>query len=126
MKKGFTLIEVITALSLIAIISCIAIPNYSIHKSNVKDKMDKASASVIYNSIITLRSQGVITEEELKLCSKGVELREDNKNIDLINKVIEFLQVVPKSFDKNYEYFNIRYSISDGLSININNSKIYP
>lgn len=126
MKKGFTLIEVITALSLIAITSCIAIPNYSIHKSNVKDKMDKASASVIYNSIITLRSQGVITEEELKLCSKGVELREDNKNIDLINKVIEFLQVVPKSFDKNYEYFNIRYSISDGLSININNSKIYP
>lgn len=107
------------------IISAIAIPNYSTYKAKVEKQMDIASASIIYNAIVTLRNKDTISNIELNECINGIELSKENKNISVINKIIEFLEFTPEPVCKNHK-FEIKYNSINGITININNSKIYP
>ena len=59
-KKGFTLIELIIVIAIIAILGAIAIPSFTTIRENSKKKSDEASAETIKRTVITLITDGTI------------------------------------------------------------------
>ena len=60
MKKGFTLIEVIIVLGIIAVITSIAIPNFTAIRDNSKKKADIQSCEVIKRTVMMLMADDTI------------------------------------------------------------------
>ena len=61
MKKAFTLIEVIIVLGIIAVITSIAIPNFTAIRDNSKKKADVQSCEVIKRTVMMLMADDTIT-----------------------------------------------------------------
>lgn len=59
-KKGFTLMELIIVLAIMAIIAAIAIPNFTSIRENAKVKADKQSVNVIKRNIMMLVADDTI------------------------------------------------------------------
>lgn len=60
-KKGFTLIELIIVLAVMAIIGAIAIPNFAAVRDNSKVKADRQSCKTIQRTVLMLLADGTIT-----------------------------------------------------------------
>lgn len=59
-KKGFTLIELIIVLAVMAVISTIAVPNVTALRDNSKKKADKQSCEVIKRTVMSLVADDTI------------------------------------------------------------------
>ncbi len=59
-KKGFTLIELIIVLAVMAIIAAIAIPNFAAVRDNSKKKADIQSCETIRRTVLTMVADGTI------------------------------------------------------------------
>ncbi|HCO74177.1 MAG TPA: hypothetical protein DIT16_04900 [Clostridium sp.] len=60
-KKGFTLIELVIVLAVMAIIALIAIPNFSAVRQNSKVKADKQSCETVKRTVLMLTADEQIT-----------------------------------------------------------------
>lgn len=67
MKKAFTLIEVIIVLGIIAVITSIAIPNFTSIRDNSKKKADVQSCEVIKRTVMMLMADDTIDMKENEL-----------------------------------------------------------
>ncbi|WP_040212468.1 type II secretion system protein [Clostridium polynesiense] len=76
-KKGFTLVELIIVLAVMAIIGAIAIPNFAAVRDNAKNKADEQSCATIERTVLMLVADGTIETTEEKYISFT-----DGKSID--------------------------------------------
>lgn len=105
MKKGFTLIEVVLTLSILAIISAIAIPNYKY----IKDKVYKHT--LVTKSIMLTES--ILTNYKL---NRNMTKSELQSTVDEVSKDITVKGVSYNSINK---IANVDYEI-DGKQLNLN------
>ncbi|MPQ43718.1 type II secretion system protein [Clostridium tarantellae] len=108
-KFGFTLIELVISLAIMAVIALIAIPNFNSIKENSKIKADRQSAESIKRTV-----QLLIVDDTLKLGSTGetelyynASLKTFDKNSDLVglDELKEALSHVnPPATKKDAEY----------------------
>lgn len=62
-NKGFTLVELIIVIAIIAVLSAFAVPQYTKYVEKSKVAMDMETAAVIESVIITLCTDGTVTTD---------------------------------------------------------------
>lgn len=115
-KKGFTLIELIIVISIIAILSAISVPKYGKIQKDAKVKADIASAKVIGDTVTTLIAEDVITGAIKSDYLNGKELGDEIK---------EYLQTVPVTKAVTDE-FNVKIDVNDNVFVTVATAQLYP
>lgn len=125
-KKGFTIIELIIVLAVMAIIAAIAIPNFAAVRNNSQNKADVQSAETIKRVVLTLVADGTITSDgknhEVTFVNNSVSAVSD----DTDDKIKEALKDVkpPKGdvftgYDNNGKPQYDKTKKADSYNINI-------
>ncbi len=131
-KRGFTLVELLVVLAVLAIISAIAVPRFAGVQKAAKESADYATgemiarAADIYISVNDLGASGTIALSSLTTDGQYLE----DKNVKIQSKDIEISRTTGKSADNHVlEITYASYSVS---SIVVKDSsgnlvmKIYP
>ena len=85
-KKGFTLVELMVVLAIIATMTFIAVPNFTSIKTSVNEKVDKQSCEAIKRIITTF-----VIDETIDASKQAVNLTYnaigENKGINGLDKL---------------------------------------
>lgn len=126
-KSGFTLIELIIVIAIIAILVAIALPKFGEVRENANRKADMASAKDIQSAVISL-----INDDKITLPSKGATVVNELKAGDDAADYMQSIPVIKSNAvragqGKDAHFF---YSINDKGDVKILNGKdgkeIYP
>lgn len=109
-EKGFSILEIIAAITIISIIMAIAAPNFFGLVERSKDKSDKATANTIGKAMELYISEGEFDSDkssEGKIDDKGYD--EDIKNL------IEegFISNIDSPQNSKYDYWHVSFDKSD-------------
>lgn len=111
-KKGFTIIELIIVLAIIAILSAITIPKFGDIRENANKKSDIANAKTIATVTTSLIADGEITLPT----SDTKDIRIEGKGTGDAGKIENYLQSVPKPNSKG-EYFIVSIQTNGNISV---------
>ena len=117
-KKGFTLVELMVVLAIIATMTFIAVPNFTSIKTSVNEKVDKQSCEAIKRIITTF-----VIDETIDASKQAVNLTYNaigenkginglDKNSDKIKTLNSALNDVKPPRSNNYALYKI--SINEG------------
>ncbi|MGG7142065.1 prepilin-type N-terminal cleavage/methylation domain-containing protein [Clostridium nigeriense] len=122
-KKGFTIIELIIVIAIIAILSAITIPKFGDIRESANEKSDIANAKTIATVTTSLIADGEITPEKNK--NLTIELN-DEGNSDA-EKIRNYLQVVPKLSNKDGDFtISIETNGNVSVSSSVDKKKLFP
>lgn len=115
-KKGFTLIELIIVVAIIAILAALVIPKLMGTQENSKKKADIANAKIIHDTVAKLMTEDKITPNEQitfdvdKVDSKATEEDKKTEKVKTQDALATELQNIPKPKfkpDKNSKFIVI-------------------
>lgn len=121
-KRGFTLVELMVVLAVIATITFIAVPNFTSIKNNVNEKVDRQSCEAIKRVITTFIVDETIDVSNITSFTYNAKDKEiSNSNLD--SKIKDALSDVksPKTGnDKLYEISIIKdNSNTNGTNVSV-------
>lgn len=122
-KKGFTIIELIIVLAIIAILSAITIPKFGDIRENANKKSDIANAKTIATVTTSLIADGEITPEKSGKLTINLNAKEDSK----AEKIRNYLQVVPKLSNKDGDFtISIETNGNVSVSSSVDKEPLFP
>ncbi len=141
-KKGFTLIELMIVISIIAVLAAIGVPKYASIQKEAKVKADVATAKTIADAVTVLVAQEKIDQTTGKAGSRTV-FASDGKvtteatapsdfmlidaadELDDAGKIGSYLQTIPTSRVYKDEKFQVVVT-SGSATIYAKNMEVYP
>ncbi|MBU3110321.1 prepilin-type N-terminal cleavage/methylation domain-containing protein [Clostridium lacusfryxellense] len=113
-KRGFTLIELIIVISIIAIVSAIAVPKYNGIQKDAKIKSDVASAKVIADATYALiAKEGITKATYISAKPLGDEIK-------------AYIQVTPTVKAVTGGTFLVEIDPTDNVFVTVAGEELYP
>ena len=106
-RKGFTLIEMVIVITIIGILSSIAVTKYSKIQENAKKNADYATAANLATAAMIAISDGEQNVDVGSLQSKG------------------YIEVIPKPKSDKLNNFDIN-AVGDSVTVKVGNKVFYP
>ena len=106
-RKGFTLIEMVIVITIIGILSSIAVTKYSKIQENAKKNADYATAANLATAAMIAISDGEQNVDVGSLQSKG------------------YIEVIPKPKSDKSNDFDIN-AVGDSVTVKVGNKVFYP
>ena len=106
-RKGFTLIEMVIVITIIGILSSIAVKKYSKIQENAKKNADYATAANLATAAMIAISDGEQNVDVGSLQSKG------------------YIEVIPKPKSDKSNDFDIN-AVGDSVTVKVGNKVFYP
>ena len=106
-RKGFTLIEMVIVITIIGILSSIAVTKYSKIQENAKKNADYATAANLATAAMIAISDGEQNVDVGSLQSKG------------------YIEVIPKPKSDKSNDFDIN-AVGDSVTVKVGNKLFYP
>nr|WP_295595182.1 type II secretion system protein [uncultured Terrisporobacter sp.] len=106
-RKGFTLIEMVIVITIIGILSSIAVTKYSKIQENAKKNADYATAANLATAAMIAISDGEQNVDVVSLQSKG------------------YIEVIPKPKSDKSNNFDIN-AVGDSVTVKVGNKVFYP
>ncbi|MGG7213578.1 type II secretion system protein [Clostridium nigeriense] len=121
-KKGFTIIELIIVLAIIAILSAITIPKFGDIRESANKKSDIANAKAIATVTTSLIADGEITPEKSGKLTINLNAKDSKAE-----KIRNYLQVVPKLSNKDGDFtISIETNGNVSVSSSVDEEELFP